>query len=170
MSTGSSDHGEADRFGCHRSPEHFAYTAYTSASRVPMRTWGWLFDLSRGGGWIGAFGSHAIDLIRWLLGDITRTGAETWITVTERPDVDGSLRRCDAEDAFAGWAELRSGATATINSSFAARVSVTPRILILGSEGAIENIGDARVVVRKSDGSTEQLEFGYGPVIATLKP
>ena len=142
------------------SPEHFAYTAYTSASRVPMRTWGWLFDLSRGGGWIGAFGSHAIDLIRWLLGDITRTGAETWITVTERPDVDGSLRRCDAEDAFAGWAELRSGATATINSSFAARVSVTPRILILGSEGAIENIGDARVVVRKSDGSTEQLEFG----------
>ena len=141
------------------SPEHFAYTAYTSASRVPLRTWGWLFDRSRGGGWIGAFGSHAIDLIRWLLGDITRTGAETWITVTERPDADGSMRRCDAEDAFAGWAELRSGATATINSSFAARVSVTPRIVILGSEGAIENIGDARVVVRKSDGSTEQLEF-----------
>jgi len=141
------------------SPEHLAYTAYTSASRVPLRPWGWLFDRSRGGGWIGAFGSHAIDLIRWLLGDITRAGAVTWINITERPDADGTLQRCDAEDAFAAWAELRSGVTATVNSSFAAAASVTPRIVILGSEGAIENIGDTRVVVRRSDGSTEQLEF-----------
>jgi predicted dehydrogenase len=141
------------------SPEHLAYTAYTSGSRVPLRQWGWLFDRSRGGGWIGAFGSHAIDLIRWLLGDITQAGAATWINVTERPDVDGAMQRCDAEDAFAGWAELRSGATATVNSSFAAGVSVTPRIVVLGSEGSIENIGDARVVVRRRDGSTEQLAY-----------
>ncbi len=141
------------------SPEHLAYTAYTSGSRVPLRPWGWLFDRSRGGGWISAFGSHAIDLIRWLLGDITRAGATTWINVTERPDAEGTMRQCDAEDAFAGWAELRSGATATVNSSFVAGVSVTPRIVVLGSEGSIENIGDARVVVRRSDGSADQLEF-----------
>jgi len=141
------------------SPEHLAYTSYTSGSRLPLRSWGWLFDRSRGGGWIGAFGSHAIDLIRWLLGDITRAGAATWITITERPDAEGTMRQCDAEDAFAGWAELRSGATATVNSSFAAGGSIAPRIVILGSEGSIENIGDARVVLRQSDGSTEQLEF-----------
>ena len=94
-----------------------------------------------------------------MLGDITRAGAVTWINITERPDADGTLQRCDAEDGFAAWAELRSGVTATVNSSFAAAASVTPRIVILGSEGAIENIGDTRVVVRRSDGSTEQLEF-----------
>ncbi len=141
------------------SPEHLAYTAYTSGSRIPLRPWGWLFDRSRGGGWIGAFGAHAIDLIRWLLGDITVAGAATWIVVPQRPDADGTMRQCDAEDSFAGWVELRSGATATVNSSFAAGASVTPRIVVLGSEGAIENIGDARVVVRRGDGSTEQLEF-----------
>jgi len=46
-------------------PQHLAYTAFTSGSRVPLRPWGWLFDRSLGGGWIGAFGSHAIDLVRW---------------------------------------------------------------------------------------------------------
>ncbi len=141
------------------SPEHLAYTAFTSGSRVPLRPWGWLFDRSRGGGWIGAFGSHAIDLIRWLLGDIVRAGAMTSVTVTERPDAAGTMHRCDAEDAFTGWAEVRSGATATVDSSFVAGVSLVPRIVVLGSEGTIENIGDARVVVRRNDGSTEQLEF-----------
>jgi predicted dehydrogenase len=141
------------------SAEHLSYTALTSGSRVPLRRWGWLFDRSRGGGWIGAFGSHAIDLARWLLGDIVDTGATTWIHVTERPDAGGNLRRCDAEDAFVGWAETRMGATVTIDSSFTAGAPLTPRIVLVGSEGVIENIGDRRVVVRRSDGSSEQREF-----------
>ncbi|MGD0392959.1 MAG: Gfo/Idh/MocA family oxidoreductase, partial [Acidimicrobiales bacterium] len=65
-------------------PEHLAYTAFTSGSRTPLRPWGWLFDRSLGGGWIGAFGSHAIDLIRWLLGDVTRAGAVSRIGIGER--------------------------------------------------------------------------------------
>ncbi len=125
-------------------PEHLTYTASTAGSRAPLRPWGWLFDRSLGGGWIGAFGSHAIDLIRWLLGDITRAGATSWINITDRPDLEGVLHRCDAEDAFNGWVELRSGATASVDTSFTAGVSVTPRIVIAGSHGAIENVGDAR--------------------------
>jgi predicted dehydrogenase len=140
-------------------PEHLAYTAFTSGSRVPLRPWGWLFDRTRGGGWIGAFGSHAIDLIRWLLGDVTRAGAAAWINVTERPDPDGNIHRCDAEDSFAGWVELQSGATASVDSSFTAGVSLTPRIVVTGSEGAIENVGDVRVVLHRKDGTTEHLEF-----------
>ena len=141
------------------SPEHLSYTALTPGSRTPLRPWGWLFDRSRGGGWIGAFGSHAIDLVRWLLGEIVRTGATTWINIPERPDSDGIVHRCDAEDAFVGWAETATGATATVDSSFTAGAPVTPRIVLVGSEGAVENIGDRHVVVRRSDGSTEQLEF-----------
>ena len=90
-------------------PEHLAYTAFTSGSRVPLRPWGWLFDRSLGGGWIGAFGSHAVDLVRWLLGEVSSAGAATWITVTARPDGAGELVRCDAEDAFTGWADPRVG-------------------------------------------------------------
>jgi predicted dehydrogenase len=141
-------------------PEHLAYTAFTSGSRVPLRPWGWLFDRSLGGGWIGAFGSHAIDLIRWLLGDVRRAGAVTWINITERPDADGSLHRCDAEDAFSGWVELRSGATASVDSSFTAGASIAPRIIVTGSDGTIENVGDARVVLHGLDGEKQQFDFG----------
>ena len=147
---------EADAIG---QPEHLAYTAFTSGSRTPLRPWGWLFDRSLGGGWIGAFGSHAIDLVRWLLGDVTSAGAVCSINIGERVDAAGEVHRCDAEDSFTGWMELRSGATATVDTSFTAGVSLTPRIVITGSEGAIENIGDARVVLHKSDGSREQIEF-----------
>jgi predicted dehydrogenase len=144
-------------------PEHLAYTAYTSGSRVPLRPWGWLFDRSRGGGWIGAFGSHAIDLVRWLLGDVSRAGAATWITVAERPDGDGTPRHCDAEDAFCGWMELESGATASVDSSFTAAVALPPRIVLTGSDGAIENVGDARLVLRRADGTREELDFPGPP-------
>ncbi len=140
-------------------PEHLAYTAFTSGSRVPLRPWGWLFERSLGGGWIGAFGSHAIDLIRWLLGDVTRAGATAWINIPERPDTEGNLHRCDAEDAFAGWVELRSGATASVDTSFTAAISVTPRIVITGADGAIENIGDARVVLHRAHGAKEHFDF-----------
>lgn len=146
-------------FGVIGQPEHLAYTAFTSGSRVPLRPWGWLFDRSLGGGWIGAFGSHAIDLVRWLLGDVDRAGATSWVNVTERPDSEGRLHRCDAEDSFTGWVELRSGATATIDTSFTAGVSVTPRIVITGTEGAIENVADARLVLHHGDGTKEHFEF-----------
>ena len=140
-------------------PEHLAYTASTSGSRVPLRPWGWLFDRSRGGGWIGAFGSHAIDLVRWLLGEVTRAGAATWVTVAERPDAEGTPHRCDAEDAFTGWMELESGVTASVDTTFTAGVPTPPRIVVTGSTGVIENVGDARVVLRRHDGTREELEF-----------
>jgi predicted dehydrogenase len=140
-------------------PEHLSYTAFTSGSRVPLRPWGWLFDRSLGGGWVGAFGSHAIDLVRWLLGEVSAAGAATWTTITERPDADGHLRRCDAEDSFVGWIELISGATATVDTSFTSGVPLAPRIVVTGSDGAIENIGDARLVLRRHDELREEIGF-----------
>jgi predicted dehydrogenase len=141
------------------SPLHLAYTAFNSGSRVPLRRWGWLFDRSLGGGWIGAFGSHAIDLVRWLLGEVTDAGAVTWVTITERPDDSGRLVRCDAEDAFTGWATLDSGATASVDSSFTAGVSMPARIVVTGTEGALENVGDVRLVLRRPGEPPRTFEF-----------
>jgi predicted dehydrogenase len=140
-------------------PEHLAYTAFTSGSRVPLRPWGWLFDRSLGGGWIGAFGSHAVDLVRWLLGEVSAAGAATWINITQRPDSTGKLVECDAEDAFTGWARLESGATATVDTSFTAGVTTPARIVVTGSEGALENVGDVRVVLRRPGEKSQRFEF-----------
>ncbi len=140
-------------------PEHLAYTAFTSGSRVPLRRAGWLFDRRLGGGWIGAFGSHAIDLVRWLMGEATGAGAATWITIGERPDAHGAMVRCDAEDAFTGWIRLASGATATVDSSFAAGTTTPARIVVTGSEGALENVADVRVVLRRAGEAPEEFTF-----------
>jgi predicted dehydrogenase len=140
-------------------PEHLAYTAYTSGSRVPLRPWGWLFDRSLGGGWVGAFGSHAIDLVRWLLGEATGAGAVTWTSIPERPGPDGTPVECDAEDSFTGWMRTASGATATVDTTFAAGVTTPARIMVTGSEGALENVGDVRLVLRRVGEPTEQFDF-----------
>jgi predicted dehydrogenase len=140
-------------------PQHLSYTSFTSGSLTPLRPWGWLFDRSLGGGWIGAFGSHAVDLVRWLLGEVTDAGATSWVTVTERPDDTGKPVRCDAEDAFTGWATLRSGATATVDTSFTAGVTTPARIVVSGTEGALENVGDVRVVLRRQGEQSQYIEF-----------
>jgi predicted dehydrogenase len=144
-------------------PEHLHYSSFSSGSRVPLRPYGWLFDGARGGGWIGAFGSHAIDTMRWLMGEVSAAGAHRWVTIEQRPDAAGVLQQCDAEDAFTAWVEFDSGASASIDTSFTAPVSLPPRITVTGSEGAIENTADVRVVLQRADGAREQFDFVAPP-------
>ncbi len=94
-----------------------------------------------------------------MLGEIESAGAATWTTITERPDDQGRMHACSAEDAFSAWLELESGATATVDTSFTSAVSLPPRIVVTGSDGAIDNTADARVVLRRVDGHREELEF-----------
>jgi predicted dehydrogenase len=140
-------------------PEHLQWSALTSGSRVPLRRFGWLFDRALGGGWIGAWGSHAIDAVRWLLGEVTGAGAQSRVTITERPDRDGVLRRCDAEDAFTAWMAVEGGATVGIDTSFAAAASLPTHVVICGSEGTIDITDDRRIVLRRTDGTKDEVEL-----------
>jgi predicted dehydrogenase len=137
-------------------PEHVSWTQFSSGSRVPLRPYGWLFDRSKGGGWIGAWGSHAIDALRFVFGEVVSARAECRTTITERPDRDGQPHTCDAEDAFTASLELDGGVSVSIDTSFAATSSVAPRLVVTGSEGALECIADARIVVRRADGTREE--------------
>jgi predicted dehydrogenase len=101
--------------------------------------------------------------MRWLMGDVSNAGARTWVTIPQRPDAQGTLRSCDAEDAFTAWVEFNSGATASIDTSFTAPVSLPPRITVAGSDGAIENTADVRIVLQRVDGTREQFEFEPPP-------
>jgi predicted dehydrogenase len=136
-------------------PEHVSWTHYSSGSRVPLRRHGWLFDRALGGGWVNAWGSHAVDFLRWTFGEITDATAACRVTITERPDAEGTLHTCDAEDAFSA-SLVAGGATVTIDTSFAASVALAPRLTVVGSDGALECVADGRVVVRKADGTTTE--------------
>jgi len=138
---------------------HIHWTAFLSNSRIPLRPYGWLFDRERGGGWIGAFGSHMIDTIRWLAGEIVDVEGRLRTDIEERPDRDGVFHRCSAEDAFSASFLLAGGATATLDTAFAAAKSFAPRIILLGDEGAIELVGSTELTLRRADVAPQVTRF-----------
>jgi predicted dehydrogenase len=136
--------------------EHVQWTSTSAVFRRPLREYGWLFDRSRGGGWVGAWGSHAVDALRWLVGEVREASARCRVTIRERPDRDGRPQAVDAEDAFTAWLELESGATSVLDSASSAPASAAQRIVVRGSEGVIEVVADAKVVCRRADGTRDE--------------
>lgn len=138
--------------------EHLQWSALNAGSRDPLRRHGWLFDRSLGGGWIGAWGSHAVDALRWLLGEVEDVHAVTSVVIAERPDADGLSRPCDAEDTFSAWMTA-GGASVAIDTSFAAPLTLPTRVTFLGADGVIEVVNDRHITERRPDGSREVVEL-----------
>lgn len=139
-------------------PEHAQWFHLSSGSRVPLRRYGWLFDRSLGGGWVGAWGSHAVDAVRWILGEVVDATAVLHTTVVERPDAHGVLHTCDAEDGFTAWLRVEGGIDVAMDTGFAAVADTAPRIVVAGSEGVVEDTADRRLVLRRADGTKDEFE------------
>lgn len=150
--------------------EHVQWTAYSAGSRAPLRRFGWLFDAELGGGWIGAWGSHAIDFLRWTFGEISRAAAERRTTIEERPDIDGHLRHCSAEDGFTAWMLLEAGATVVVDTTFVAPVNIPGRITVIGADGVLESVADHRITLRTEDGTYDEFELDHGSADPHLLP
>lgn len=87
----------------------------------PMR---WQFERARAGsGALSNIGSHAIDALHWLAGDIRRICATTAIAVPVRHWPDGREARPDADDTAAFAAELANGAPVSFLASHVAYTS-----------------------------------------------
>jgi predicted dehydrogenase len=138
-------------------PEHVQISALLAGSRSPLRPYGWLFDKDLGGGWIGAWGSHIVDFLRWTLGEIEASSAQLRTAIPQRPDRDGLLRNCTAEDGFTATLTTSGGVTVVIDSTFAAPVTLPPAIVVVGSTGVLEQVG-SRLVRHDLAGTTEEYE------------
>lgn len=140
--------------------EHVQMTRLSAGTRVPIRPWGWLFDRALGGGWIGAWGSHAVDTLRWMLGtEVTDVQARLRIGVRARSDANGDLHQCTAEDGFSASLALANGASVAIDSGFAAVANMAPRFTVLGSEAVAELVGESRISIRRADSSRESIDL-----------
>ncbi len=77
--------------------------------------WSWWHDAARGGGILGAVGSHLIDLCRfWTAGDVVEVSGRVATFVPERRDEHGVARAVTADDFASFVMRLASGAVATI--------------------------------------------------------
>ena len=100
------------------------------ASRVPP----WWFDRSRGGGWLGASGSHTIDQVRHWLGEVKAVRSAAL-----------PRRGSDAEDSFIAHLVMESGCEVTLEQSAAAWGPPLEVSRVVGEHGTLWIDHDRRV-------------------------
>jgi predicted dehydrogenase len=116
-------------------PRTFSLVSYVPlvadpAAPVPE----WWFDGARGGGWLGASGSHIIDQVRTWLGEIASVSAAL-------PTV--SARTGSAEDSFVVNLTTRGGAHGVLQQTAASwSPGVVGLTVVAGTEGTIEVTGE----------------------------
>ena len=116
------------------------------------RPWNWYAQKDKGGGALGAVGSHAFDYISWLFGPVRRLCAQLSTAIPERPDPteDGKLKLVDADDTCLVILELADGTPCQLCIS-----SVTYQ----GRGHFVEVYGDRSTLVL---GSENQKDYVHG--------
>lgn len=114
---------------------HAEYVLRTASRRDPAEPWDWWSDRVCGGGIWGAIGSHAVDALRQLLGEVVGASGLLATRTTERRDPSsGRLRPVTTDDVADVTLWFASGATATINLSALEAVRVH-RLSVTGMHG-----------------------------------
>jgi predicted dehydrogenase len=114
------------------------------ASRAnPDRPWNWYSLQEKGGGVLGAVGSHAFDYIHWLFGSVKSLSAKLSCAIDRRLDPQtGELKTVDADDTCLIAMELADGTPCQLTIS-----SVT----YAGRGHWLEVYGDRGTLVLGSD-------------------
>ena len=128
----------------YRFQAEYLHTGYES----PERPMSWRLDKNKsGGGALADLGAHAIDLMRYLLGEFDAVQAMTHTYITERPLAPGAQEKGPVTVDDAAWLHVRleNGAIGTIEASrFSTGVLDELRFEICGEKGALRfNLMDA---------------------------
>lgn len=135
----------------------------TGWARDPARPRGWLADRKRGGGYLGALGSHHIDAITHWAGPVRRVFARLRTLAAEEsadslptPTHAVPAPAVTSDDSFLLELQLESGATAIVDLFGGSRVR-RESIEVLGSTDAIALEGARRIGRRNTDGALEEI-------------
>ena len=81
----------------------------------PNRPWSWYSQAAAGGGVLGALGTHAFDLLHWLVGPTRQLNAQLSTAIGERPLPNGQgMADVDAEDIALIQLELQASSGAVV--------------------------------------------------------
>jgi len=98
---------------------HHFRSRYCDDSMVdPRIPYGWRHNRARAGsGVIGDLAAHAVDLARFLIGEIRAVSAAARIFIDRRPRREGGEGTVDVEDAIEAVVEFADGALGTLEAS-----------------------------------------------------
>ncbi len=131
-----------------------AEVRYSSPSRgATDRPWNWWSDEAQGGGILGAVGSHAVDALRHLCGEIDAVQALLGTFVATRP-WEGSDRAVTSDDFASFHVRFSNGALGVITLSAVASVDEPTTITLHGENGGLR-LRDGALFSAMSGGSWE---------------
>jgi predicted dehydrogenase len=120
--------------------------------------WNWWFDAARGGGILGAVGSHLIDLCRfWTGSEVTYVAGVAETFVRERIDEAGVTRPVTADDFASCVVRTASGAVASVTLSTVAHHGGGHLGQVTGSEGTLLLTGETKLELGKPGGPLEDI-------------
>jgi len=103
------------------------------------RPWGWLMEMEKAGGMLGATGAHYLDALRWWFGDVKGVAGAVSTMVRQRRLPDSSaMAKVDADDNFSVILRFANGAIGTIHVTATAGHEGDEEITLSGSEGTLE--------------------------------
>jgi predicted dehydrogenase len=102
------------------------------------RPHGWLMERDKGGGMLGAVGSHAVDALLWWFGPIAGVTGRLATTVRERRDpAGGPPRPVTADDACVAVVQFANGALGSIHIGSTAWHGAGEHIEAYGGDGTL---------------------------------
>jgi predicted dehydrogenase len=105
----------------------------------PAAPFHWKMDGARtGGGVVVEYGSHSLDLARWIAGEIEEVCANARTVVTDRPDpLGGGRRRVDVDDVCSWLGTQEGGVESMFHSSWASIGQPWGDLAVFGDRGAL---------------------------------
>lgn len=103
------------------------------------RPWNWYAQKDKGGGVLGATGSHVFDYINWLFGPPQRLSGQLITGISARPDPheSGKLKPVDADDSCTLMLELAGGIPCQVCLSSVTYQGRGHWVEIYGSKGTL---------------------------------
>jgi predicted dehydrogenase len=123
-------------------------------ARAPQRKLTWLTERQRGGGFLGALGSHHIDALRQWGGPIQRVFCRLRTLASVAPDASPAHRSITADDCFTLLAEFAGGATGVVDL-FGGATARRERFEVFGSKDALAVLDGYTVGRPRESGGVE---------------
>ena len=108
----------------------------------PEREWNWYSSKEKGGGVIGALGTHAFDILHWFFGDIKKVSGKISTSIKSRPEPrSGEMHEVTSEDICLANIEIKSFSEESIPCQLSlSSISKSGRgfsMEVYGSEGSL---------------------------------